>query len=157
MSFDDFGNLPSEEFAKQTANRVSELTGKLSERASTLAERLGLRGPLFQVGGNEHPKTIEEMFLALTKPAQQFRITRVGDVWDVFYSETVTIATIGKQEWQRISSCRWETKALFLKHSKEIFSAYFNHVNDFMGKIDGELAAAGAVLKELQDLIKVEK
>lgn len=158
MSFDDFETtLPSGDYAKTTAGRVSELTAKLSERASTLSERIGLRGPVFQVGGNENPKTIEEMFLSLTKPAQQFRITRVGDVWDVFYAETVTLSTIGKQEWQRISSCRWETKALFIKHAKEIFSIYFKHANEFIDKVQDDLTRGSAVLKELQDLINVEK
>lgn len=154
MSFDELvKGLPDAKVFKDTANRISDLTSQLSERASTIAERLGMHGPVFQVGGIENPKTIEETLAYLLKPAAIFQITRVGDVWDIFYSQTISFQTMGKREWQRVSSCRLDIKALFIRHAQEIFAAYFRHVKGFVENIHKDLVMGDAVIKELQELL----
>jgi hypothetical protein len=148
--------LPTEAECRAIATDVSDLTSKLSAQAAKIAERTGLRGPVYQIGGIQEPKSLEDMFKVLTTPAPLFRITRIGDVWDLFHSETVTLHS-GKQEWHRISSCRWEIKALFLKHAKEIFSAYFAHAKEFIENVPEDIAIGERVLLDLADSYRDDK
>lgn len=158
MSFDDLiQNLPSKEKMAEVHGKVSELVKALSQEATRFAEKYRMRGPIFIVGMKEEPKTVEELVKMLTTRGHRFVISRMGDAWDVYHSETPSIWNLfNRQEgnWNRIQACRMDVKILFIKNAKTIFTEYFKHITDFLENAPKEIAHAEAVIRELQELLK---
>ncbi len=162
MSFDDLiQKLPSARRVKEVQEQVAEVVKQLSEEATRFADRYRMRGPVLTVGVKEDPRTWEELLQMLTAHGHRFAITKLQDIWDIYHCETPSLSNFFSREgekWKRIQACRMDVKILFLQNAKTIFTAYFEHISEFLENAPKEISKADAVIRELQELLKpVEK
>lgn len=152
--------LPQQMFQERPSLMVERLTG-VSDRidlydaeARRILEKTGVHGQphLVTKPANE---TILMVLQMVAQPMESFQLTRGAQGWGIYHIETPSMLGVSRgvtETKKHLKACPIETKRMFLRHAREIFTAYIKQVGSLFQGIDQELNDADNLLQELRQI-----